>query len=143
MDSHTQSHVCIIKRPLLSLMLLLALPASDTTLFAADPAPPHWIAGKAFALPKHTTSEGSGYFSIVEGKNGRIYIGTAKYQENAYLVEFSPHEKDPAQQMRVVLDAHKEIGITAADHAMHVDLGPGEIQPHVERADLASCTAAG
>jgi len=34
-------------------------------------------------------------------------------------------------------------GITAADHAMHVDLGPGEIQPHVERADLASCTAAG
>ena len=41
-------------------------------------------------LPNALTNQGSGYFSIVEGKNGRLYIGTAKYGVNAYLVEFDP-----------------------------------------------------
>lgn len=67
----------------------------------------------AYAVPKHTTSEGSGYFSIVEGKNNRLYIGTAKYGANAYLVEFDPKTK----AMKVVVDAQKEIGNGATGFA--------------------------
>ena len=73
---------------------------------AAEPAKPHWLWSTAYAIPKHTTSEGSGYFSIIEGKNQRIYVGAAKYGHNAYLVEFDPKTK----AMKVVVDAHKEIG---------------------------------
>ncbi|MBL8848907.1 MAG: hypothetical protein JNG89_04455, partial [Planctomycetaceae bacterium] len=38
----------------------------------------HWLWSEAHAIPKETTTEGSGYFSIIEGHNGRIYIGAAK-----------------------------------------------------------------
>ncbi len=64
-----------------------------------------WLRSTAHAIPKETTSEGSGYFSIIEGKNGRIYVGTAKYRENAYLVEFDPATKS----MKMVVDAMAEI----------------------------------
>ncbi len=50
----------------------------------------HWLWSKAHVIPYETTSEQSGYFSIIEGKNHRVYIGTAKYGENA----FSPTAKD-------------------------------------------------
>jgi hypothetical protein len=70
---------------------------------AADPA---WLQATAYAVPKDTTNQGSGYFSIVCGQNGKLYIGTAKYGVNAYLVEFDPATK----QMRVVVDCMKEIG---------------------------------
>jgi len=67
-----------------------------------------WLRSTAYAVPKHTTSEGSGYFSIIEGLNGRLYIGTAKYRANAYLVEFDPKTR----KMKVVVDAHKELGLS-------------------------------
>jgi sugar lactone lactonase YvrE len=67
----------------------------------------------AYAIPKHTTSEQSGYFSIIEGLDGRVYIGTAKYRHNAFLVEFDPRTK----KLRVVVDAHKEIGTSATGFA--------------------------
>ena len=51
---------------------------------AAEPA---WLWSTAHAIPKELTTEGSGYFSIIEGKNGRVYVGTAKYGFNAFLVE--------------------------------------------------------
>lgn len=66
-----------------------------------------WLWSKAHAVPPETTSEQSGYFSIVEGRDGRIYIGTAKYGDNAFLVEFNP----PTGTMRIVVDAEREIGI--------------------------------
>jgi hypothetical protein len=72
-----------------------------------------WLYTHARALPKHLTNQGSGYFSIVEGKNGRLYIGTAKYGENAYLVEYDP----VTQEMRVVVDCMREIGSTATGFA--------------------------
>jgi outer membrane protein assembly factor BamB len=72
-----------------------------------------WLWTTAYAIPKETTSEESGYFSIVAGKNGRLYIGTAKYRQNAYLVEFDPKSK----RMRVVVDAQHEIGTTATGFA--------------------------
>lgn len=80
---------------------------------AAPPHRAHWLNTTAYALPKETTSEGSGYFSIIEGKNHRLYIGTAKYGSNAYLVEFEPQQK----KMQIVVDAHKELGTTATGFA--------------------------
>jgi hypothetical protein len=78
-----------------------ALPAEQ-----ADKVFQHWVWSTAYRVPPETTSEESGYFSIVEGHSGRIYIGTAKYGDNAYLVQFDPTTK----QMKVVVDAEKEIG---------------------------------
>ena len=64
-------------------------------------------------MPAETTSEQSGYFSIVEGKDRHLYVGTAKYRVNAYLVDFDPATKT----MKVVVDAQKEIGTTATGFA--------------------------
>lgn len=73
---------------------------------AAQPPSQPWLYAKAYAVPRVLTNQGSGYFSIVEGKNGLLYVGTAKYGENAYLVEFDP----ASGQMTVVVDCMREIG---------------------------------
>ncbi|MFO0905224.1 MAG: hypothetical protein U0939_19610 [Pirellulales bacterium] len=67
----------------------------------------HWVWSRAHLIPSETTSEQSGYFSIVEGRNQKIYIGTAKYGDNAFLVEFDPQ----TQGMKIVVDAEKELGV--------------------------------
>ena len=64
-------------------------------------------------IPEETTSEQSGYFSIVEGHDGHLYVGTAKYGHNAFLVDFDPR----TEEMKIVVDAHKEIGTTASGFA--------------------------
>ncbi|QDU25988.1 hypothetical protein ETAA8_10600 [Anatilimnocola aggregata] len=87
-------------------LLLLFLP-----LFAH--AEERWLWSTAYAVPKETTSEGSGYFSIIEGKNGHIYVGAAKYGSNAYLVGFDPQ----AKEMKIAVDCMKEIGSTATGFA--------------------------
>jgi len=74
---------------------------------------PTWLWSTALAIPKETTSEGSGYFSILEGNNRHIYVGAAKYGSNAYLVDFDPAKK----QMSVAVDCMKEIGSTATGFA--------------------------
>src|SRR5262249_4483722 len=73
----------------------------------------HWLWSTACAVPAETTSEQSGYFSIVEGQDKHIYIGTAKYGANSYLVDFDP----ATRRMKVVVDAQKEIGTTATGFA--------------------------
>jgi sugar lactone lactonase YvrE len=90
--------------------LLLAVWLTSTPLDAAEPA---WLWSTAHAIPKETTTEGSGYFSIIEGRNGKLYVGTAKYGFNAFLVEFDPDSK----KMQVVVDCMKEIGSTATGFA--------------------------
>lgn len=90
----------------------LAVVALAGPAFAQPPDKP-WLYTTARALPKHLTNQGSGYFAIVEGKNGCLYIGTAKYGENAYLVEYDPI----TQQMRVVVDCMKAIGSQATGFA--------------------------
>jgi len=87
---------------MLSLLTGLIL---TTTAYSADP-PKGWLGATAYAVPKELTNQGSGYFAIVTGLDGKLYIGTAKYGHNAYLVEFDPKSK----QMKVVVDCHKEIG---------------------------------
>src|SRR5688500_12964010 len=73
---------------------------------AAEPAtkaPFQYVSAKAFHIPPETTTEESGYFSLCEGLNGKIYVGTAAYGRNSYLVEFDP----ATEKVRVVLDTHK------------------------------------
>lgn len=94
----------------LSLCVIVALAASKIN---AQPPKQPWVYTTARAIPKHLTNQGSGYFSIVEGKDGKIYVGTAKYGENAYLVEYDPL----TQEMRTVVDCQREIGTTATGFA--------------------------
>jgi hypothetical protein len=77
--------------------------------FVAGPAaePPRYVRATAYRIPPETTTEESGYFSLCEGRNGKIFIGTAAYGRDSYLVEFDPK----AESMRVVLDTHKLVGL--------------------------------
>jgi hypothetical protein len=77
-----------------------------TAAHAADPPFPY-VRARAFHIPPGTTTEESGYFSLCEGRNGKIYIGTAAYGRDSYLVEFDP----ATEKMRVVLDTHKLVGL--------------------------------
>src|SRR5262245_32207793 len=65
-----------------------------------------WVKSTAYVVPKETATEGEGYFSIIEGLNGRLYIGTHANAVNSWLVEFDP----AAEKMAIVTDAHKAIG---------------------------------
>lgn len=90
------------KKFLLPLLLLTYTTNADT-----------YLPSKAYRIPKETVSEESGYFSIIEGLDKKVYVGTAKYGSNAYLVEFDPEE----ESMRIVVDAHKEIGTSPSGFA--------------------------
>jgi len=65
-----------------------------------------WVGSTAYAVPKETCTEGEGYFAIIEGLNGRLYIGTHANAVNSWLVEFDPM----TGLMAIVVDAHKVIG---------------------------------
>jgi sugar lactone lactonase YvrE len=82
-------------------------------LGAAEPPPSRWLPATAYAIPKETAPEGEGYFSIIEGHNRRLYIGTHANAVNCWLVEFDPATK----QMKVVVDAQKAIGTNAKGFA--------------------------
>lgn len=109
-----------------SLVALLTFGDEVDSKKAASAAPTPWLMSEAFAIPKECCNQGSGYFSIVTGKNQRIYVGAAKYGENSYLVEFDP----PSGEMRVAVDTHKEIGVDlkgfAAQSKIHTrnNVGP-------------------
>jgi hypothetical protein len=102
-----------MRRVILSLggaaALLLSLPAAR----GAEPVPKtppaslKYLPAKAYYIPPETTTEESGYFSLCEGKNGKIYIGSAAYGRNSYLVEFDP----ATEKMKIVLDTHKLVGL--------------------------------
>jgi hypothetical protein len=85
---------------------LLIATALATLATAADPAPKKWIKATAYVVPKETATDGEGYFSIIEGHNRRLYIGTHANAVNSWLVEFDP----AAEKMKIVVDAHKAIG---------------------------------
>src|SRR6266540_2852858 len=70
-------------------------------------APFRCVQAKAFHILPETTTEESGYFSLCEGRNGKIYIGTAAYVRDSYLVEFDPK----TEKQRIVLDTHKLVGL--------------------------------
>jgi sugar lactone lactonase YvrE len=84
----------------------LILSLASSFVHAAD-SPPKWLLAQAYKIPSQYTNQESGYFSIIEGLNGRAYIGCAKYGVNSYLVEFDPKTAG----MTMVLDVHKTIGV--------------------------------
>ena len=96
-------------------IVVLALLIVANALFADDTnrAPFAYVWGKAYHILPETHSEESGYFSLCEGRNGRIYVGTAKYGQDSYLVEFDPVE----ETQRIVIDTHKLCGLSATGYA--------------------------
>jgi sugar lactone lactonase YvrE len=96
---------------ILSFALLLGWAA--TALGADAPPRKDWLPATAYAVPKETAPDGEGYFSIVEGHNGRLYIGTHANGLNAWLVEFDPG----MGKMQAVVDAQKAIGTDAKGFA--------------------------
>lgn len=91
-------------------ILVLIAATAPIAAIRADgdkPEPPrNWLPATAHLVPLETAPEGEGYFSIIEGKNGKLYIGTHANGVNAWLVEFDPS----TQKMKVVVDCHKAIG---------------------------------
>lgn len=122
-ESKTTSQVS--RRQLMTGALTTAggLALSQSNLFAAAQqpaakAPFPYVPCKAFHIPPETTTEESGYFSLCEGRNGKIYVGTSAYGRNAYLVEFDP----ATEKMRIVLDTHKLVGQKTTGYAAQAKL---------------------
>jgi hypothetical protein len=97
---------------------LLTLSLAGALLAAPSKAAEPWLLGKATKLPSDLTNQESGYFSIVEGRNGRVYVGTAKYGANAYLVEYDPK----TGALKSVLDVMAVIGSKATGFAAQAKL---------------------
>ncbi len=93
--------------------LSLVLPALLAATLPALKAEGLYVSATAHYILPETTSEESGYFSLSESLDGAIHIGTAKYNHNAYLVEFNPR----TEKQRVVLDTNKTCGLTATGYA--------------------------
>src|SRR5262249_18227580 len=96
-----------------------ALPSICALCFlGGEVARADWLMAKAYKLPSEFTNQESGYFSIIEGQNGKLYIGCAKYGVNAYLVEFDPK----AEKVKMVMDVHEVIGSKATGFAAQAKL---------------------
>lgn len=95
-------------------LVLVVFGSIASAALAADPAPPKldkppfpYVWAKAWHIPKETTTDESGYFSLCEGLDKKLYVGTAAYGRNAYLVQFDP----ASEKMKVVVDVHKTLGL--------------------------------
>jgi hypothetical protein len=89
------------------------LPALAAHSVAAVQSQPRYVWAKAYHVLPETHNNESGYFSLCEGLDGRVYVGTAKYGVNAYLVEFDP----VTERQKVVVDVHKLCGLSASGYA--------------------------
>src|SRR5687768_1249226 len=100
-----------------ALLPLLCLFAACGALAAAEPTPTKapfaYVPGKAYYILPETHNQQSGYFSLCEGLDGMVYVGTAKYGENAFLVEFD----SVAETQRVVVDTHALCGLNDRGYA--------------------------
>jgi hypothetical protein len=96
-----------------TLPLPSTLRAQDAKPAAPSRAPFPYVPAKAYHVLPETHNNESGYFSLVEGLDGKIYVGTAKYGENAFLVEFDPK----TESQRIVIDTNKVTGATGRGYA--------------------------
>lgn len=96
-----------VRFPFLAVSIAATLLSSTTASFADEPSALKWLEATAYVVPKETATEGEGYFSIIEGFNRRLYVGTHANAVNSWLVEFDPQ----AKKMNIVVDAHKAIGV--------------------------------
>ena len=101
--------------PLAFALLLTCSAAAQTNVSAAAaPAGPlPLVFGQAFHILPQTHNHESGYFSLCEGLDGRLYVGTAKYGVNSYLVELDP----ATGAQRVVIDTHQLASYAGAGFA--------------------------
>jgi len=91
-------------------MLLLLVQQPFATAGEPKPrAPFRYVWGSAYHILPETHNQESGYFSLCEGLNGRVYVGTAKYGVNSFLVEFDPR----TERQRIVIDTHRLCGVSA------------------------------
>lgn len=87
------------------LYCLAALLLACAPMRAGQQEENRWLLGQAYHIPSEYTNQESGYFSIVAGHDSRVYVGAAKYNVNAYLIEFNPMNA----VMRLVMDVHQVI----------------------------------
>lgn len=87
--------------------MLLALLTVSLVATEQPKAPFPYVWATAYHVLPGTHTDESGYFSLCEGKNGLIYVGTAAYGFNAYLVEFDPR----TGKQRIVVDVNKVCGL--------------------------------
>jgi len=93
-----------------------------------------------------THNNEAGYFSLCEGPDGGIYIGTEKTGENSYLVRFDPQ----TERQRIVIDTHRLCALTAKGYAAQAKIhtrnfvGPsgtiycGSMQGHRQPGDTST-----
>src|SRR5436309_206743 len=98
--------ICNARRQLAVSVVILSLGLQTAVSWAADPSTTKRLPATAYVVPKETATEGEGYFSIIEGVNRRLYVGTHANAVNSWLVEFDPAQK----KMEIAVDAHKAIG---------------------------------
>ncbi len=91
-------------------LITLALFASPC-LAQPKEAPFKYAPATAYHIMPGTHTDESGYFSLCEGKNGKVYVGTAAYGFNAYLIEFDPK----TGKQRIVIDVNKVCGLTTLE----------------------------
>ena len=82
--------------------------ADEAATPAPTKAPFNYVWATAHHIPSEYTTDESGYFSLNEGKDGKVYVGATAYGRNAYLVEWDP--KHPSTPMKAVIDAHQVLG---------------------------------
>jgi hypothetical protein len=85
--------------------------AADGAKAATAPFP--YVPGKAYYVLPETHNNQSGYFSLCEGLDGKVYVGTARYGENAFLVEFDP----ASERQRIVIDTNALCGLSGKGYA--------------------------
>ena len=96
--------------PVVILAIVTSIAVGDE---AVKPPPFEYVWGQAHHILPETHSDESGYFSLCEGLDGAIYVGTAKYGVNSYLVEFDPH----TEKQKIVIDTHKVCGMSDTGYA--------------------------
>ncbi len=95
------------------LALVCSVPRASMADSPAATAPFAYVPATAYHILPETTSEESGYFSLNEGLDGKVYVGTAKYGVNAFLIEFDP----ATSKQRIVLDTNKVTGAAGKGYA--------------------------
>ncbi|MCM8814972.1 MAG: hypothetical protein NC931_03205, partial [Candidatus Omnitrophica bacterium] len=102
-----------MKRKILAVLIFSLVLARFLHPSAEQNAPFRYVFAKAYHVLPGTHNNESGYFSLCEGLDGKLYIGTTKYNENSYLVEFDPY----TERQKIVIDTHKVCGINATGYA--------------------------
>ena len=97
----------------MSLWVCVLVVSSGARAAESVKAPFKYVWAKAYHILPETHNNESGYFSLVDGLDGKMYIGTTKYHQNSYLVQFDPK----TEKQKIVIDVHKLCGLTASGFA--------------------------